>query len=556
MIKKALTLSNIIAAIIVLLASIVFWAGWAELDFPYFDDAYMYARYANNILNGYGFAWNPGEPAAYGGTSMALSLLVTAVKGAFPFLTYERVLLLCSGLPGYFNYFLLAAFLCHAFRMGRKRFLPVLAGCMFYLTICTPFVFHSQTGMGTQLAFMSNLLLLFVLCIWHRKGGNLWALMATFAAYFTFAVRPDNGLYATLMPALFLLLLWLPNKANSPISIKHVLLFCLSFVLVMGADSLAKLLVFGDLLPLPFYAKKSGYFEGYLGADGWNSMRYFWQFLRFSAPFLLLIILGFSLKAHAKMLTVVLLPAFATATYFFGVVPIMGHQARYLFPALPFVIFGALYCSSSLLSSIKNGGTTFPDWLKKYRFRLLGCIGLIAALWLLPEPVSEFYASRVLNSSKAYDIKELYGTKKSFPQDHADWWEGTLAFSGLCKQLPKGSTVTASEHGYLAAKNPNINIVDLIALHDKHLAHNGFSAEYVINERQPAVIWLAHYNYTKINYDLLSHPDFARQYLFIPELFSYGVAVRKDSHAAKNALAKSLKTLYGIDEWERYTAEF
>jgi hypothetical protein len=33
-----------------------------------FDDAYVYVRYANNLIDGHGLVWNPGGAAVYGVT--------------------------------------------------------------------------------------------------------------------------------------------------------------------------------------------------------------------------------------------------------------------------------------------------------------------------------------------------------------------------------------------------------------------------------------------------------------------------------------------------------
>ncbi len=49
-----------------------------------FDDAYMFSRYADNFLNGHGFAWNPTDGPSYGITSPVYLFLITALKATPP----------------------------------------------------------------------------------------------------------------------------------------------------------------------------------------------------------------------------------------------------------------------------------------------------------------------------------------------------------------------------------------------------------------------------------------------------------------------------------------
>jgi hypothetical protein len=48
-----------------------------------FDDAYMYLRYAHNLLAGEGVAWNPGEGSVFGVTSLLHLALLTGLRWLF-----------------------------------------------------------------------------------------------------------------------------------------------------------------------------------------------------------------------------------------------------------------------------------------------------------------------------------------------------------------------------------------------------------------------------------------------------------------------------------------
>src|SRR5436309_1282910 len=100
MYKKTLFL--LVAFAVVILLTIHYWAEVLSMRFPYFDDAYMYIRYANNILKGYGYSWNPDGHATYGCTDIVFTFMVALLRRCFPYLSDERTLLLCSSVSGYF----------------------------------------------------------------------------------------------------------------------------------------------------------------------------------------------------------------------------------------------------------------------------------------------------------------------------------------------------------------------------------------------------------------------------------------------------------------------
>src|SRR5262245_5652361 len=49
-----------------------------------FDDAYMFVRYARNLLSGGGFTWNAGTSSTYGPTSIPYVFIVAAFSHVLP----------------------------------------------------------------------------------------------------------------------------------------------------------------------------------------------------------------------------------------------------------------------------------------------------------------------------------------------------------------------------------------------------------------------------------------------------------------------------------------
>src|SRR5260221_6948537 len=62
-----------------------------------FDDAYMFLRYARNLIAGFGMRWNRGEPPVFGATSLPHVAVVALVRGASPRLSDAAVLQGASG---------------------------------------------------------------------------------------------------------------------------------------------------------------------------------------------------------------------------------------------------------------------------------------------------------------------------------------------------------------------------------------------------------------------------------------------------------------------------
>jgi hypothetical protein len=101
-------------------------------------------------------------------------------------------------------------------------------------------------------------------------------------------------------------------------------------------------------------------------------------------------------------------------------------------------------------------------------------------------------------------------------------------FSDFLRGLPPDITFAATEHGLLSARFPHAKIIDMMGLHDKHIAREGFSAGYVINKK-PDIIWFPHFNYTYHVSKLIDAPGFFSEYDFYPRVFRFGIALRRNS---------------------------
>jgi hypothetical protein len=98
----------------------------------------------------------------------------------------------------------------------------------------------------------------------------------------------------------------------------------------------------------------------------------------------------------------------------------------------------------------------------------------------------------------------------------------------LITPLPKGTTVAATEVGYLGSKAPLANVIDLAGLNDTDIALHGFDMSRLI-ERKPDIIWMPNTSYTYQRGLMFSDPALLAQYDVYDGAANYGLAIRKAS---------------------------
>jgi len=97
----------------------------------------------------------------------------------------------------------------------------------------------------------------------------------------------------------------------------------------------------------------------------------------------------------------------------------------------------------------------------------------------------------------------------------------------LAAKSPPGTTFAMSEHGLVSAYAPRAAIIDVLGLHDSIFARQGFSPAELWR-RRPDVIWMPHPDHTQMLRDILDSDELWQHYVFYPDAFTYGVALRQD----------------------------
>jgi len=225
------------------------------------DDAYMVLRYAKQMLAGHGHAWNPDGRQVFGVTGTLHLLLVTVLAGLLP-LGDSSVLALASLGFTVLALGALAFVSVGLVRSPRLREKPWLAVAGMWLFVLPQRLFISQAlnGMDCMSALFANTLVAGA-ALWLGRSGEPRALAAAVgAAFLALVARPDDGIYAILTPLLAVLLGEAPQRGRLLLRLSAGLALALALYLGIAAA------VFGNPLPLPFYAKSFGYFTEYTAA--------------------------------------------------------------------------------------------------------------------------------------------------------------------------------------------------------------------------------------------------------------------------------------------------
>jgi len=544
-----------------------------------FDDAYMYLRYAHNALAGQWLVWNPGEPAVYGVTSPLHFLLVTLVGGLLPG-RHAAVLQIASGVAALA---LLAALvtLCarfcqdvdmgtlkgfpfppamvrsrqsrlaphatdmgtlkgfpfppamvrsrqsrlapHATDMGRLRGRYLLWGAVLLPLLCfrEAFFFHAHTGMDTMLATFANAVVVFA-SLWLAENPSPARALATAAVgLLAIEARPDNAIVACLCPLLALLLL-----APAP-RLRSLLVWAGTLAGLVLMDLMLKWRLLGTPLPLAFYAKQPWYYRGFVGEFTWNPFLFLGVALSTVSPFLVAVVL-FAGRSSFRLLLVLLVPAAATLASLFSVNQIMGHLGRFYFPSLPlFVVAGALIADRWIrglpdkLRSPEGAPRLARSLLVRLACALLALWGGARAL----EVAGRAYEGRA--QTQALASLDGYRISAATPLPELDSWQASHEIAELAAAAPPETTFAMSEHGLVGAYAPRATIVDVLGLHDRIFARDGFSAAELWR-RRPDAIWMPHPDHTQMLRDILDSDELWQHYVFYPDAFTYGVALRRD----------------------------
>lgn len=484
----------------------------------FFDDAYMFIRYARIWHLGYGESWNIGEGPVYGNTSQ-LHFLVVLLLTSVAQLSNDMVIKLSSYIPSLLLMIWLPWFCTrHAVFLAAR---PLHQRLLFWTaTVCpfiywfTPYAYHFLTGMDTALSVLMHLILIDVVLTYGKRVdsvANSKAIISSIAVllYLSFATRPENILPSGLFVMLYFAL-WL-QKAR-------VMIFIIALAgLLIVVDGVFKYFYFNDIVPLAFYSKKTDYLEGFAAYVANHPFLPVSHFLVMVLP-LLLIQYFCCAKNHSKLALIFIIPVAVITLYFLSMMSIMNIRLRYEYPFVIYLLAGTILVSSSFNFSISDK----KIWIKKI------AISVAVLTLLLIIRINSAHLVRFFMKDNPLCNLDMISSPVEFDRSKYKGNDGLVQMSDYLQTLPAGTKVAMTEHGFVGANNLHINIVDVIGLHSRYIAHEGFSVDWLFAQK-PDAIWVPHWNYTCLNNKIFSRPEFWDHYVLYPLVFNWGIALRTDS---------------------------
>ncbi|WP_437691749.1 hypothetical protein [Sorangium sp. So ce176] len=506
------------------------------------DDAYMFQRYAHNILAGHGVSWNPDGPPAYGLTSLAF--IVVAVP--FHLVTGGNTSLaamLQSFIWGPALLVLLVLLVLRAAgdgKVARLSCFSLVAFCVARSTLTDHFVSGMDTSFG--LCFLTAYLLLALRLLGDARIAGGVALGAF--GGLAFSVRPELTAYAVLVP------LALVALERDSARRRFGLAALAATAGVLALHLVAAKLYFGSPLPLPFYAKStnlygSGILRAYRGRptiDLLDWLDFFWPLF---AVIALDVLVGLGARQAAsgapagegqrtgprawwaastaldKGILAATLLCLAYSWLF--VVPIMGFAQRFYYAPLPGLIYLACRSAVRLARTLSDAlGQPSPAALP------VAGVAALAILWLhLSTPLAT--AGKDLAGAVAGNRLGHFNIVKhgntSGPQSY---WFAIDRVS----TLPDDLVIATTEVGMLGAMNLEKTIIDMAGLNDRRFALEPFSAERFFAAYKPDLIYMPHPHYVKMIEELEAHPEMSRYVVYSKKKLGtsqFGIAVRRES---------------------------
>jgi len=494
----------IIGSVLLLIAKVVL----KIKDGLFFDDTYMFVRYADNIIKYGNYGWNAGEHT-YGCTNIPFTYFIVVLK----LLHLDKLFGLSTMLLLACLFWAVASLLLlykTILLLTRNTFFdqPLLVTLLICLISVTDvFSYNVITGMDTMMSVFFNTLMVYLLLNYLSKPSRLNFILSVFFSYFIFLLRPDCGIYTVLLPFLFL---W-----EAKIPFKKIIVFYVGIVFLLALDSFIKYTYFGNVLPLPFYIKKGGFYTGYIGRSLWNPLTYTFDFL-FEFSFVVFLLFLFVTKKALRKFLVFAVPVIVGIMYYFTVVQIMGHNSRYYLPSMPFWVIGAVYG----LREIKS--------FNLVQQKILLPVLFAAALLLIQSlaPLYKIYVDKKTKQEAA--AFQLPASDSSIVCKKLGYNEMVQKALKLMTVLPDSTTIAATEHGYISAFLPGKKILDLCGLHDLDIAVHGYRDD-VLAKWKPEIIWLPATDYTSLRKNVITGTNFKELYTYLPGALNYGIGVLKTS---------------------------
>ncbi len=495
------------SAVVIIVAEV--FSHLAATSVQVWDDALMFARYADNFVASGGLVWNLEEVPTYGMTSVlyvGVQICVEVILKAtnlVPAPSPSQVAFLSSALSGVVFLIFVAALIERSVTGSPAP--KFVCACITLIGVYggrTQLATHFESGMDTTfvMAYLAAYLLM-AHYFFRKKTFGAAAVMAITGALAFFA-RPDLLLYTLSVPAVMAL-----QPLEQPDRNKGVFVVATTLAVSLLTLLVAKL-YFGSALPLSFYAKSLGLYS----SDIWKVYATVGPdqlivFLKTYWFLVVIVLLSFPVapefwRSPSSSIEKGLLLATAAFWIYYSafVLQIMPYEARFYYPTFPALLYLAARSAAEITARLEHRAASF-DKVTRYAFPIVALSVFVFSAAGLSKATQKLAAS---NAWVVFDQQIEY--KARFTR----YWMFLDKFSAL----PDDLVVAATEIGRLSAMNPKKKIIDLSGLNNTYIAHNGFSGEWFFSNYQPDLIYLPHPHYKGLIKEITACPKFPDNYVF------------------------------------------
>ena len=476
------------------------------------DDAFIFTRYADNILTTGTPSFNPGCEAAYGFTSPAflgVVLPIRAVLSQNPVLT----MLCSSAVCGLIFLGLLIVLIRNSIdgmNPPLNHTISAIVLISFALAV-NSFSIHFLSGMDTMsaLAFLTGYIFV---CMWHQQSLTVSGTLLTGCmGGLAFSFRPDLLIYTFSIPLVILLFSSSRRARLTAAGILSITSLTVLFQILFYSKYL------NSPLPLSFYAKSISHYGSYL-QESYHlfSLKQLCKYI-FSFPLLFSAIgvaLFIDFRGWWKGISLIGKGLLLATTAFFGyhlffVIPIMGYSQRFYYPTLPALVFLAVRSVVFIVERTSLNDILHKGLLDKADSKAILSVMVLFLVFAFGYPVTKEVYHLVKTGSgeyRGFDVMEEYRER----------WTGYWFCLDEFSQLPDNLVIASTEIGHPLAMNPGKTILDLTGLNETMIAHNGFSPDSFFQRYQPDLIYMPHPDYREMIQQINADPFFINRYEVFP----------------------------------------
>ena len=485
------------------------------------DDAYIFLRYANNVLAEGRISWNPRSAPTYGMTTPAF-LVVTVpalalFRGAPPLAAS-----LASAIPGFVFLGLLGYLLLRQTDVARAAKHTAL-GLVALVVALSNTTDHFASGMDTTFGLAFAVGYIIAAARLSRAPSRARAITVGVLGGLAYWVRPELLLYSFLVPAALAVLG--DDRDRRRAGAEALAVTALTLLVALGIGQL----YFGSALPLPFYAKSTGLHGPHIVEvyRGVSTLELF-AFLASYWPLFAIVLLDVIVFARQRGATAAIERGLAAATllhiayHWLIVLPVMHYASRFYQPTVPALAYLTARALGRFHDAYERGFGGDPARLIPVAAAAIAFLAHLVGTPLFTQGKDFFLAIH----EKRWPELDL--ARHATTEGPRGYWYGIDRFL----RLPNDLVIATTEVGMPSMLAPRKTIIDLAGLNETDFAKRPFSPERLFSRHKPDLIYLPHSVYVNMNRALLTSPEIAAYDVYSrAELGTkdFGLAIRRDS---------------------------